>query len=436
MPQSEIADYPGFVQHLRAALPYLEDVQSNLFAIHLDARLLEDPGSRLLEDLVLLRQVGIRMLLILDISKLVEGDFQQQGVPVEWRGSTLIVPETQIEAFRNTCATTLWKWTSRLKSYGERLQPLSGMWVRAEPSLLDTSIEPHRCGHVQELDQAGLRAALEHSGLLLIPPLALGSKGREWALDSLGLAVELAAGTRCQKLLILESSAIPEIDFQMTTEEMELWVQNQEAAGALHEPLRSRFRALIQACRRGVPRSYLLDGNIDGGVLAELLTPTGIGLMVTDRTYRKIRAAHISDVQAIHEILQRPVQQAALVLRTPEEIARHIERFLLFCLDEGIVGCCEVVHYEEEQAVELASLAVDSSFRNRGVGRELVQAAMDRARQQKARLLFALTTGNAHLFVQSGMRPLQPSQLPQLKQQAYDFQDSRIYGKELRVSEQ
>ena len=71
-----------------------------------------------------------------------------------------------------------------------------------------------------------------------------------------------------------------------------------------------QLTALTEDCVRGVERCHLLDVSIDGALLAELLTPKGAGVMITNISYKRIRPARLNDLQSImastvlHSILQ------------------------------------------------------------------------------------------------------------------------------------
>ena len=54
----------GFIHNLRAALPYLEEFDQQTFVIYLSGGLIEVQNSRVIEDLALLQQVGIRIILV------------------------------------------------------------------------------------------------------------------------------------------------------------------------------------------------------------------------------------------------------------------------------------------------------------------------------------------------------------------------------------
>ena len=54
----------GFIYNLRAALPYLKEFDQQTFVIYLSGELIVVLNSRVIEDLALLQQVGIRIVLV------------------------------------------------------------------------------------------------------------------------------------------------------------------------------------------------------------------------------------------------------------------------------------------------------------------------------------------------------------------------------------
>ena len=54
----------GFIHNLRAVLPYLEEFDQQTFVIYLSGELIVVLNSRVIEDLALFQQVGIRIVLV------------------------------------------------------------------------------------------------------------------------------------------------------------------------------------------------------------------------------------------------------------------------------------------------------------------------------------------------------------------------------------
>lgn len=80
-----------------------------------------------------------------------------------------------------------------------------------------------------------------------------------------------------------------------------------------------------------------------------------------------------------------------------------------------IVGCVALIAYPD-QVMELSKMAVSPAAQGHGVGRLLVDAAIERARELKARRLFLGTNTKLapaiHLYEEAGFRRIGADQLP------------------------
>ena len=76
-------------------------------------------------------------------------------------------------------------------------------------------------------------------------------------------------------------------------------------------------------------------------------------------------------------------------------------------------------------------MAVDKSYRNQGIGSELVREAVKEMRSGDIRLVFALSTAVWYIFTQCGFEQISPEKLPEEKRKNYEFQESIVYGRRL-----
>ena len=70
----------GFIHNLRSALPYLEEFDQQTFVIYLSGELIEVQNSRVIEDLALLQQVGIRIVLVHGAELQIRNLYASQGL--------------------------------------------------------------------------------------------------------------------------------------------------------------------------------------------------------------------------------------------------------------------------------------------------------------------------------------------------------------------
>ena len=174
-------------------------------------------------------------------------------------------------------------------------------------------------------------------------------------------------------------------------------------------------------------RCHDLDVDQDGSVLGEILTFGGVGLMITNSNYRRVRVARISDLQMILRILDESKHEAILVKRSAEYLHRNIDRFFVFSIDEKVVGCFELQKDSHSKSAVLGGRAVALSQRNQGVGRELVQASINQARLWKLENIYALTMNQTTIFQQFGFQAVKLEELPEWKLGDLDHPTSQIF---------
>lgn len=121
-------------------------------------------------------------------------------------------------------------------------------------------------------------------------------------------------------------------------------------------------------------------------------TPSGI----------TVRSARIEDIPLIAELIEPFVEEGKLLERTYEEFDELLPNFFVAIAEEEgrIVGCAALEVYSRKLA-EIRSLAVDHSMQGRGIGKLLVDACVQRAREKNILEVMAITSSD-HFFKQCG----------------------------------
>ena len=98
----------------------------------------------------------------------------------------------------------------------------------------------------------------------------------------------------------------------------------------------------------------------------------------------------------------------------------HLERFLVARRADAVVGCVAVEAYGA--AGLLRSLAVAPSWRGRGLGGRLAEAAEAHARDRGLGALYLLTTTAAPFFEAHGWAPTDRAVVPEAVRQSSEFE--------------
>ena len=183
-----------------------------------------------------------------------------------------------ISLIEQAVSSANWKLLSRLRSCAHQLQAFTGHFLLAEKKFFSDNHDSHFTGSVCGIELETLRQAASDSKLVIIPPFSLGEKGRLWILDPIQVAFEVATRLRAKKLIVLDTFPLPNFDntysSKITTDSISKWLEKEPD---LPSAQKIQLIALTKACVWGVERCHLLDGSIEGALLAELLTPKGAG---------------------------------------------------------------------------------------------------------------------------------------------------------------
>jgi len=122
------------------------------------------------------------------------------------------------------------------------------------------------------------------------------------------------------------------------------------------------------------------------------------------------RKACISDIPKIHELVNTYAAQGEMLERSRSELYENMRDFFVVDRDGSILGCC-ALHINWEDLAEVRSLAVHQDLRGKGMGKALVLACLEEAKQLGVSRVYALTYRTG-FFEGLGFRLVSKESLP------------------------
>jgi amino-acid N-acetyltransferase len=113
-----------------------------------------------------------------------------------------------------------------------------------------------------------------------------------------------------------------------------------------------------------------------------------------------VRPAATADIPALKQFIEPFVVDGKLLPRTMDELEHLLDGFFIAEWQREIVGCAALEIYSPKLA-EVRSLAVSPSVQGKGVGRLLVNACLERARDHQILEVMAITSSDA-FFIACG----------------------------------
>lgn len=124
-----------------------------------------------------------------------------------------------------------------------------------------------------------------------------------------------------------------------------------------------------------------------------------------------IRKAKIADAKEIQRLINHFAKEGTLLPRSLSEIYDNLRDFFIYEGEDHHIGGVCALHICWEDLAEIRSLAVAEGERERGIGRKLVKACLEEARQLGVSQVFLLTYIPPY-FERAGFRLVDKSTLP------------------------
>ena len=120
----------------------------------------------------------------------------------------------------------------------------------------------------------------------------------------------------------------------------------------------------------------------------------------------------MTDVPGIYEQVLFFADRGLMIRRSMAELYESIREFVVAVDDENRVVGCAALHVFWKDLAEIRCLAVAEHMQGLGIGRRLVEACQELARELEITSVFALTT-SAGFFERCGYHQIDKSELPQ-----------------------
>jgi amino-acid N-acetyltransferase len=177
----------------------------------------------------------------------------------------------------------------------------------------------------------------------------------------------------------------------------------------------------LRAYSNKVHRSHLISFKENGALIRELFTRQGNGTLISSDSFEDLRVATIEDVAGILKLIRPLEENGSLVERSRELLETEIDNFKSVELEDSVIACAALYPIGEDFA-EVACIAIDNSFQKNGYGDRLLSSLESQAKAAGIKNIFVLTTVASHWFLGKGFLEVELSDLPEKKQDLYNYQ--------------
>lgn len=445
-------------KQIRDVINYIKVFKNALAVIHIDDQIIDSPLlPSLIHDIALIHQAGLKVIVAPGARKQISQILD--GAKIEWKiqNGSRVAPESAMPLIKTAAfdvANTIMNHLS-----GENRTAVIGNWVKARGKGVLAGIDYGTAGQIDKLKIDAIRQTLDDGFIPIFPCIGWNDLGKPYNISSAELAQQIAAGLGAQKLFyILPGPKISKEEFllpesvhlngdgnipAMNLSEAEEILRLNEAAsndcGTEASEHRAQILSLLRlakdACKKGVERVHILNGKVDGILPCEIFSGIGSGTMVYNKGYGDLRPMAAQDIPSVLSLMNPFVQKGILLERNAESLKAELDNYIVYNVDGGIHACAALKVYQESGAssqAEICAVAVDPAYGNMGVGPKLINCLLDKARAQKIKSVFVMTTQTADFFEKLGFAPDSIDSIPRERKKLWNPErGSKVYRKVL-----
>lgn len=424
---------------LRGILQYIPRFRDKVFVISIDGAIItEENFSNILVDVAVLRSLNISVVLVHGAGAQIRALAELRGIqPSDIAGTGVTDGET-LQLAINASNRLTHEILEGLAAHDLRAACTNALV--ASPAGIIHGVDHLFTGRVERIDVDFLHILLAQGITPVIPPLGVDGEGRTYRVNSDAAAASLAEALKATKLIFITTrdglTRGGQLIRQMPVADLDALLANNR--GEIPPDMLSKGGHASMASKAGVPRVHIINGRIDGSLVAEVFSNEGVGTLIYANEYQQIRRALKKDVRSILQLTRESVRTEELARRTRASIEKQIADYYIFEIDKNPAACVALHVYPEHRKGELACLYVKSSHENQGIGRKLIQFVERRALELGLTELITLSTqAFAYFQIKGGFREGTPDDLPPGRREKYDASGrrSKVLVKTLKPEE-
>ncbi|HEV3233227.1 MAG TPA: acetylglutamate kinase [Candidatus Dormibacteraeota bacterium] len=266
------------------ALPYIRKFYGDTIVIKLGGSALEQEKINILEDVVLLRYVGMNPVVVHGGGAEISAMQERFGLESKFVEGLRVTDEASMDVVKMVLTGKVNPdIVAALNGLGGQAVGMSG---EDGPSILVkpmSSVNGEDLGFVGEVAQVNaepITALLERSYIPVIASIGLGYDGKSYNVNADTVAAELAVALGARKLIVLtDVEGVRDASGNLISEIVAHDVTDKIADGTVTGGMIPKVNACVRALA-GVEKAHIIDGRVSHALLLELLTAEGIGTMI------------------------------------------------------------------------------------------------------------------------------------------------------------
>lgn len=272
-------------QILIDALPYIQKYHNKIVVVKYGGNAMTNAELKeaVMSDIVLLTEVGIKVVLVHGGGPEINAMLKRVGIESKFIGGLRYTDKETIDIVKMVlCGKLNKELVSALQLHGAKalgLCGIDGQMIMAEK--LDSDVDLGYVGQIQKITTKPILDALNNGYVPIISTVATSADGQSYNINADTAAARIASCLRAENLILMTditgllkdkddpSTLIPTVNVSD--------VPYLKKTGIISGGMIPKIECCVEAVRRGVKKTSIIDGRIPHSILIELLSNEGAG---------------------------------------------------------------------------------------------------------------------------------------------------------------
>ena len=435
-----------YIEWFRYSSAYINAHRNKVFVILITGEALADTNlPNIVYDISLLNSLGVKLVLVHGARPQITAALKNVGIEARYHKNLRITDPESLEPIKETVGRLGIEIEAQFSlglvnspMHGADIKLSRGNFITAKPFGVHDGIDFHNTGLIRKVQREAIESQLSQGSIVLLSNLGYSSTGEVFNLSAEQVAMETAKALQADKLIlfvpgqgVMDSES--KLIHSLSPTDARRYLKEQNAVvNSQQKVVYDALAAAVKAIEGNVHRVHLISHQQNGALLQELFTREGTGTLVSADSLEELRQATVEDVGGILELIKPLEQAGTLVQRSRELLETEVSNFKVVSW-EGMLIACAALYPMENASGEIACIVIHQDYQKQGLGHRLLTSLEQEARSLGLSRVFILTTAATHWFLENGFSESSVEQLPDSKQQLYNFQrNSKVLMKTLR----
>lgn len=279
---------------LSEALPYIQRFHGKTIVIKYGGNAMTDPKLQraFARDVVLLKLVGMNPVVVHGGGPQINSALNRVGKVSEFvQGMRVTDPETMEVVEWVLCGEVQGDLVQMINSFGGHAVGLNGKdgsLIKARRMKLQDTNDPNvyhdigQVGLIEEINPSLVQALEQDHFIPVISPIGMGEDGLAYNINADVVAGCMAETLKAEKLVMLTNTpGVLDREGNLLSGLTASGIDGLFKDGTISGGMLPKLASALSAARNGVRSVHIIDGRVNHCLLLEILTPQGVGTMIS-----------------------------------------------------------------------------------------------------------------------------------------------------------